>query len=76
VRREVIFQQDNDPKPPQEAKKWMKTHNITLLDWPAQSPDITPIEHQWVSYKEGGWTSIRAPKGVGEIWEKSSRSVG
>jgi len=44
---EVIFQQDNDPKhTSKKAKKWMKDNNITLLDWPAQSPDISPIEHQ------------------------------
>jgi len=44
-----IFQQDNDPKhTSKKAKKWMKDNNITLLDWPAQSPDLSPIEHQWV----------------------------
>jgi len=38
---EVIFQQDNNPKHTfKKAKKWMEDHNITLLDWPAQSPDI------------------------------------
>ena len=50
---EVIFQQDNDPKhTSKKAKNWMEDHNITLLDWPAQSPNISPIEHQWVHMKK------------------------
>ena len=48
----VIFQQNNDPKhTSKKAKKWMEDHNITHLDWPVQSPDISPIEHQWVHMK-------------------------
>ena len=39
----VIFQQDNDLKhTSKKTKKWIKDNNITLLDWPAQSPDIIP----------------------------------
>ena len=33
--KDVIFQQDNDPKhTSKRAKEWMEDNNITLLDWP------------------------------------------
>ena len=65
LEEEVIFQQDNDPK--QKAKKWMKDNNITLLDWPAQSPDLSPIEHQWIHLKRQLDQYPTASKGVWEI---------
>ena len=38
--RNVIFQQDNDPKhSSKRAKKWFQDENIQLLPWPASSPD-------------------------------------
>ena len=71
IPEEVIFQQDNDPKhTSKKAKKWMKDNNITLLDWPAQSPDISPIEHQWVHLKRELAKYPIPPKGVWDIWKR------
>ena len=49
---DVIFQQDNNSKhTSKQAQKWMEDNNIALLDWPAQSSDISPIEHLWIHIK-------------------------
>ena len=65
---EVIVQQDNDPKhTSKKAKKWMKDNNITLLNWPAQSLDISPIEHQWVHLKKELTKYPTPPKRVWDI---------
>jgi hypothetical protein len=42
----IIFQYNNDPKhSSKRAQNWFKCEGIGLLDWPAQSPDLRPIEH-------------------------------
>ena len=44
----VIVQQDNArPHTARFTMNVFNTNNIQLLDWPARSPDLSPIEHMW-----------------------------
>jgi hypothetical protein len=45
---DTIFQQDNDPKHTSKmATQWLQGHGFTQLPWPANSPDMSIIEHLW-----------------------------
>lgn len=70
-KEEVIFQQDNDPKHKSRlATEWFQENEITALDWPAQSPDLNPIEHLWKSLNHQLAGYEEEPKSMAELWER------
>ena len=54
-----VFQQDNSGA--HKAKSvgaYMDATGISLIEWPAQSPDLNPIENAWASVEVRKWYPI------------------
>ena len=67
------FQQDNDSKhTSKQAKKWFEDNNIHVIEWPAQSPDLNPIEYLWHHLKSQLPWYDTSSRGVHELWDRVS----
>ena len=75
----VIFQQDNDPKhTSKKAQACLEELRVglMLLEWPAQSPDLNPIEHLWTHLKRKLAEYPEPAGGVEELWERMNEEWG
>lgn len=74
----AVFMQDGaSPHRANVTKNWLLSRNINVLDWPARSPDLNPIENLWrmlarLVYKGGNqfstWEELRGR--IAEVWDE------
>lgn len=68
---EVIFQHDNDPKHTSHlAKDTLEELGLDVMSWPAQSPDLNPIEHLWDHLQRQIRKDSRIFGSIEELWGK------
>lgn len=68
---EVIYQQDNASA--HKAKiclEWFEEQGIELLEWPPNSPDLSPIENLWGELKRRLGEYPEPPGGILELWTR------
>ena len=70
-KEDLIFQQDGDLKHRSGlAQKQLKDNGFKILDWPAQSPDLNPIEHLWSMLKFRLAAYPTEPQSIEELWKR------
>ncbi len=72
---DFIFQQDLAlDHTAKSTKSWLDDHGVGVLDWPANSPDLKPIENLWGIVKRK--MRNKRPKNADELSKNCQRNLG
>lgn len=64
-----LYQDDNArPHVAAHTLQWYAENNVERMQWPAQSPDLNPIEHLWDEVERRLRGSSPLPKTLPELW--------
>ena len=64
--RTDIFMRDS-PHVARASLAYLQANNVSLLDWPASSPDMNPIEHFWDNLDRQVRTRTPPPRNLQEL---------
>ena len=67
INQPAVFMQDNAPcHIAKSVKTFLSEKDVTVMEWPAQSPDMNPIENVWKLLNERA--KEKNPRNIKELW--------